>query len=142
MATSKNPKNSVAKSEAALRRPFAPDVLRRARAVARTYQVVLWFAEEEKEYYGRCLELPIVMGDGKTPDACMRSVRAAIKIVLGVMLERGESLPAPASEANRTEQINVRLTRQEKFILETAARSQGYHGVSDYVRSRALSKAG
>jgi uncharacterized protein (DUF1778 family) len=54
------------------------------------------------------------------------------------MIESGQTPPAPASENKRTEQINVRLTPEEKLTLEEAARSKGYRGISDFVRSASL----
>jgi uncharacterized protein (DUF1778 family) len=55
------------------------------------------------------------------------------------MLSRGETPPVPAGEARRTAQVNIRITPQEKSLLEQVALSHGYHGVSDYVRDRVLS---
>jgi uncharacterized protein (DUF1778 family) len=57
------------------------------------------------------------------------------------MLEQGQSPPPPASEEMRVEQVNVRLTAEEKLALETAAQSKGYKGLSDFVRAAALTAA-
>jgi uncharacterized protein (DUF1778 family) len=40
-----------------------------------------------------------------------------------------------------TEQINVRLTPEEKLLLEEMARSKGFRGISDFVRSASLANA-
>jgi len=56
------------------------------------------------------------------------------------MIENGQRMPVPESEEQRTEQINLRLTRSEKYRLEDSARRGGFRGVSDYVRSAALGK--
>lgn len=58
------------------------------------------------------------------------------------MLEMGEKPPAPASEALRGVQLNIRLTYEEKLLLEAAARRDGFRSVSDFVRAAALAKAG
>ena len=133
-------KNTSAKTKrkAAIDRPFAPDVLARATKVASRYQIVLWFADGE--YYGRGVELPGVLGDGKTPDACMAHVRQGLIATIATMIELGESPPPPASEGARTEQVNIRFSAEEKLAIETAARQQGFRGVSDYVRATALSR--
>ncbi len=119
-------------------RSFDAAVLKRARSIARGYQIILQF--EDGEYYGRGLELPYVMNDGKTPDACVRATRESLTIVVATMLEAGDVPPAPASEGKRTEQINVRLTPEEKLLLEEAARSRGFRGLGDFVRSTALAR--
>lgn len=54
------------------------------------------------------------------------------------MLEDGEQPPAPASDEKRTAQLNVRLTKGEKFRIEQAARQAGVRGISDFVRYAAL----
>src|SRR5947207_1300158 len=128
----------VKSATAALDRPFDPKVLDRAKVVARTYQVVVGFDPEEGEWYGHGVELPLAMGDGATAEACLRSTQQAIIAVLATMIERGEKLPAPASDEHRTEQVNIRLTAAEKVQLETTARRGGFRGVSDYVRAAAL----
>ena len=104
------------------------------------YQVVLQM--EEGEYFGHCLELPLVMGDGKTPDACVKSVRDALTVTLAYMLEQGQRLPVPASNQTRAAQVNIRLTASEKATLELAAHRKGFRGLSDYVRHAALASGG
>ena len=117
-------------------RPFDPGVLRRASEIANSYQIVIH--SEDGEYYGRGLEMPFVMNDGKTPDECVRATRDALTTAVAYLLETGKTPPAPASEHTRSEQINIRLTTEEKLLLEEAARSKGFRGVSDYVRSASL----
>jgi predicted RNase H-like HicB family nuclease len=126
-------------SSASIDRPFDPALLKRARAIANGYQIILHF--EDGLYYGRGLELPTTMNHGKTPDACVKATRDILTTAVAYMLESGQAPPAPASENKRTEQINVRLTPEEKLTLEEAARSKGYRGVSDFVRSASLSSA-
>lgn len=38
----------------------------------------------------------------------------------------------------RTQQVNVRLTPEEKVILEGTARRKGFEGLSDFIRAAAL----
>jgi hypothetical protein len=94
---------------------------------------------EDGEYVGRGLEYPECVGIGPTAGAAVEETRAAMVAGVVVMLERGQSPPAPASEGARTEQVNIRFSAEEKLALETAARQQGFRGVSDYVRAAALS---
>lgn len=125
-------------SSKAVDRPFDRAVLKQARAIADKYQIILQF--EDGEYYGRGLEMPFVMNDGKTPDACVRATRESLTTAVATLLEAGDVPPAPASEGKRTEQVNVRLTPEEKLLLEEAARSRGFRGLGDFVRSTALAK--
>src|SRR5438874_1574516 len=108
MSTTRLPRKPRSASRAGdLRKPFARDVLGRARKLARSYQVLIWF--EDGEYYGRGLELPFTAADGKTAQECFENVREAMVGTVAHMLERGESPPPPASDADRTEQVNIRL---------------------------------
>ena len=117
-------------------RPFSPAVWKRAEALAARYRIVIW--HEDGEYYGRGLELPFVLNDGTTPDNCVRAVREILATTVAAMLERGETPPAPASDAKRTEQVNVRLTPEEKLLLEQSARQGGFDGISDFLRAKAI----
>ena len=120
-------------------RPFAADMLKRAKEIARRYQVIVWF--EDDEYYGRGLELPGVMADGKTAAACHAAVQEAMQFAVATLLEQGETPPPAAVEGQRVEQMNIRLTAEEKLELETAAKQQGYRGLGDFVRTSAIAAA-
>jgi predicted RNase H-like HicB family nuclease len=115
-------------------------LLARANAISAGYQVVMW--AEDGHYYGRGVELPTSFGDGPTPDACMKDTREALSGTVAYMLERGEAPPPAASEERRTEQINLRVSAEEKLRLETLARQHGFKGVADYLRASGLARAG
>jgi predicted RNase H-like HicB family nuclease len=123
------------------RRPFAPEILHRAQKLAARYQVVVWRDDDEREYLGRGVELPLAMGDGKSPDECVKNTREAFVAVLATLLEAGHPTPSPASEGKRDQQVNIRLTSDERLVLEAAARRSGFTGVSDFVRTAALAGA-
>src|SRR5688572_3552633 len=89
-----------------LDRPFSVDIVRRAKEIAESYQIIIH--REDGEYYGRGLEMPHVMNDGKTPDECVRATREALTSAVAYLLESGKAPPPPASEQTRTEQINIR----------------------------------
>lgn len=129
--TAKSKKNSPA-----IDRPFDPAVLKKARAAAERYSVILW--QEEAEYCGSAVELPHCMGIGKTPDECIRETRELMVSALACDIERGIEPPPQASANRRTEQINIRLSPLERKRLEIAAEAGGYRGVSDYVRDTVL----
>jgi uncharacterized protein (DUF1778 family) len=40
----------------------------------------------------------------------------------------------------RTEQVNVRLTAEEKLLFGNAAMNLGFKGISDFIRNTALNR--
>jgi len=81
------------------------------------------------------------MGDGKTIARCAAMVLEAATLVVASMLEKGEKPPTPAREGKRDQQINIRLTAEEKLRLEEAARREGFRSLSDFLRSSGLNRA-
>lgn len=107
-----------------------------AKRFADSYQIILQF--EDGEWYGRGLEMPQVFGDGKTPEACIANTREALEGAVTYLLEEGGRPPAAATTGQRTEQVNVRLTAEEKVLLEASAKRKGFSGLSDFVRAAAI----
>jgi predicted RNase H-like HicB family nuclease len=126
-------------SARALDRPFPPDVLKEAKRIAGQYQVIL--SCEEGHWYARGLELPHVFADGKTVNQCMEDAREALCGAVALMLEEGQRPPAPARVGTRTQQVNVRVTPEEKVLLESTAKRKGYTGLSDFLRAAAMELA-
>jgi predicted RNase H-like HicB family nuclease len=124
----------------AIDRPFDPKVLERARKIVERYQVVVWF--EEGEWYGRGVELPNAMNDGKTAEQCVTNTRDILVTTVAYLIESGEAPPPPARDNLRTEQVNVRLTVEEKMAVEAAAQRKGFRGIGDFMRSAALAGTG
>ena len=139
MATTVRQRSS-AKANEPRRHPFAAKILERAGQIVEEYQIVLW--KEEDGWYGRGLELPLTMGDGATPDECVKSTRQALTITVAYLLERQEKPPAAADDGDRVEQVNIRLTRREKMLLEQTAERLGHSGLSDYLRKEMIGSAG
>ncbi len=126
-------------SAEALDRPFDPKVWATAQKVAQQYQVILTC--EDGHWYGRGLELPNVFGDGNTVGQCVASTREALAGCVAHLLEEGETPPTAAREGTRTQQVNVRLTAEEKLLLETTAKRKGFKGLSDFLRAAAVEAA-
>lgn len=110
--------------------------------MANQYQFVVQYDPDEPYFYAFGLEARGAMGGGKTMAACHKDIRASMTLWVAVMLEDGLTPPRPASDDKRTQQVNVRLTADEKFRIEEAARRAGFRGVSDFVRAAAIDKAG
>jgi predicted RNase H-like HicB family nuclease len=116
-------------------RSIKPRFIAEARPLAERYQLVIWF--EDGEYFGRGVELPYAFGDGKTIEQCAANTREAFVTAIAGYLQDGHTPPAPAQEGKRDQQINIRLSSQERLLLETKARQSGT-GVSEYIRAMAL----
>jgi len=129
-AKSKNSKSR------AVDRSFDPSILARATEIVANYEIVVAF--EDGQWYGHGLELPGAHGDGRTPQAAVADTREAMAGVVAYMLEEGQRPPEPAREGNRSVQINIRVTPEEKAVLESRSRSKGFRGLSDFIRTSVL----
>ncbi len=118
--------------------PFEPTILGSAKRIAHAYDLVLRF--EDGEWYGHALEYPEAMGDGKTERACVRATRQALTVAIATMLEAGQTPPSSARQGHRSAQVNVRLTPEEKAVLESKAKARGFRGLSDFIRTTALAE--
>ncbi len=81
-------------SKPTLDRPFARDILNKARIIAGKYHVVIR-TTGHGSCVGTSLELPGVMGDGTTPTDCFKSVRSAMVAAVAYTLEIGKKPPKP-----------------------------------------------
>ena len=126
-------------SERSVYRPFPPALLAKAKKIAGRYQVIL--ACEDGHWYGRGLELPSVHGDGKTVKQCVENTREAFVGWIAYLLEEGQRPPTPAREGARAAQANIRMTTEEKALLETTAKRKGFTGLSDFLRAAAMELA-
>lgn len=126
-----------AEEYAHLSRPFDPAILRSAQRIAASYRLVLQ-PEPGLGYVGRTLEMPLVMSDGKSVEQCARSVLDATTLAVATILEKGERPPQPAAELRRDQQLNLRISAEERLRLESLSRRDGFRNISDYVRAVAL----
>ena len=82
--------------------------------------------------------MPTVFGDGATVEACVEDTREALIGGVAYLLEQDKRPPIPATTGRRTEQVNVRLTAEEKLLLEASAKRKGFSGLSDFIRAAAV----
>lgn len=120
-------------------RPFDASVLRQARDIVAEYRLILE-QNDELGFIGSAVEMPTVFADGRTPDGCVNSTREALAVAVATLLESGQRPPLPATLRRRETQINVRLTAEEKLLLNDAAKRSGFRGISDFVRFAALER--
>ncbi|MCZ6837427.1 MAG: type II toxin-antitoxin system HicB family antitoxin [Planctomycetota bacterium] len=121
--------------------PFDAALWKQSAEIAHGYRLMIQ-KDPDVGYFGRALEMPMVMADGSTIARCAASTLEALTLAVATMLEQGESPPQPATSEKRSAQINIRVTAEEKLRLEEAAQRLGYRGISDYVRAAAMKEAG
>ncbi len=134
--SSKNSSKSGTKSKA-LNKPFKESIVRKARKIVADYRIILE-RNERLGFIGSSVELPTVFADDKTPEKCYRAAEDALMVAVATMIECGQRPPQPASAGRRTEQVNVRLTAEEKLLFANAAMNLGFKGISDFIRNTAL----
>lgn len=139
---SKRPSKGSSTERIDPKRPVAAAIWKQARELVHQYQLVLIQDPEVQGYVGRTVEMPLVMADGSTLAAAAEATLEATSLAVASMLEDGHQPPAPSSEGKRNRQVNVRLTAEEKFRLEEAARREGFRSLSDFLRSAAIGRAG
>jgi len=108
-----------------------------AKPIAARYQMILW--EDDGEYCGRGVELPTVFAAGRTVAECAAALRQHMTLAVASYLEDGQTPPPPAKLGKRDQQVNVRMSAEEKVLLESKAAQHGT-GLSDYIRAVALAK--
>jgi predicted RNase H-like HicB family nuclease len=109
------------------------ELLNRAQEIASCYGLVIERARGEG-YIGRALELPKVLARGKTREQCLADLRENVVDAVAAILDLGRIPPRPG-EKGLTEQVNIRLSREEKQRAEKLAHEQGFRGLADYVRA-------
>jgi predicted RNase H-like HicB family nuclease len=120
-----------------LNKPFKESILRKAKKIAADYRIILE-RNERLGFIGSSVEIPTVFADAKTPEKCYKATQEALMVAVATMIECGQRPPQPASMGLRTEQVNVRLTAEEKLLFTNAAMNLGFKGISDFIRSTAL----
>jgi predicted RNase H-like HicB family nuclease len=109
----------------------------KAKKIAADYRIILE-RNDRLGFIGSAVELPTVFADDKTPEKCYKATEEALMVAVATMIESGQRPPQPASAKKRTEQVNVRLTAEEKLLFANAAANLGFKGISDFIRNTAL----
>jgi len=123
-----------------LKKSLKATVLRKAKRIADEYCITIE-KNDRLGFIGSSVEMPTVFADAKTPEQCYKVTQEALMVAVATMIECGQRPPQPASAKKRNEQVNVRLTSEEKILLSNAASSLGFKGISDFLRNVALNKA-
>ncbi|HMN41527.1 MAG TPA: hypothetical protein PKE29_11830 [Phycisphaerales bacterium] len=124
----------------ALSRPFSAAALAKARRIAEGYRLVIT-PDPDVGFFGYTLEMPLAMGEGRSIAACARSVLDSTVAAIAAMIEQGQRPPAADSGLRRDQQVNIRLSAEEKLRLEALSKREGFRSLSDFVRETALRKS-
>ena len=114
-------------------------VLHKAKRISDEYCITIE-KNDRLGFIGSSVEMPTVFADAKTPEQCYKATQEALMVAVATMLECGQRPPQPASAGIRTEQVNVRLTSEEKLLFTNAATNLGFKGISDFIRNSALNR--
>lgn len=119
--------------------PFAAPIAKRARELSQQYTILVE-VNEEGGYTARAVEMPTAFANDPSEARALKKIRDVLEMLVATLLEQEIEPPVPASE-KRSEQLNVRLTSSERIRIESAAKRQGFRGVSDFVRAAALDRS-
>ena len=116
-----------------------PQLLVRAREIASEYRAVIE-RDGEGGFVANSLEMPSVYSQGKTAEACFKLLMEALTQAVAMRLQNGK-VPPRSGKLMLTEQLNLRITTEEKVLVEAAASRLGFRGVSEYIRHVLLKRA-
>ena len=117
--------------------PFPEGVLEQAREAVRHYRLTI---EESQQggFLGSSIEMPHVFAHAAEVEACLAKTRSALAIAVAALIESGRAVPAPTSENRRDQQVNIRMSANEKALLEQASNREGFRSLSDFLRTTTL----
>ena len=108
------------------------DLFTRARKIAQHYRIIIE-RDGRTGYIGQAIELPDVYASGGTPESCYENTAANVAKAVAMLLQKGLLPPTP-DDLPKNENLHIRLTADEKIVLEQRAKQQGFKGTSDYAR--------
>ncbi len=121
--------------------PRGNETLRQdARAMfAHRYQLVIKPAKDDSgSYVGFAMELRNVIGHGATHKECQENTLNAIVDAV-VQIQENDGIPPQPAAERRVFQVNVRLTSNERTVLEQAAIANKIT-LSEYIRNVVLAE--
>lgn len=119
-----------------LDQPFSATVWRRATEVAGKYGMLV--GASDNRFFAKCVEMPGIVVFGKTAEDAIEALHEPLTIAIASLLEADRKVPAPMVEGKRESQVNVKLTAEERVVVEAAAKREGFTGLSDFFRHAAL----
>jgi|GEM_PF-5920973 predicted RNase H-like HicB family nuclease len=96
------------------------EVVEEAERIVRGYSTFMK-PHSSSGYMGYALELPAVVARGETQEECLSALRESLIHSVAMMLAQDRKPPVPARD-RKVEQINVRLSAEEKLALMELAR--------------------
>ena len=117
-----------------LEEAFDKAFLVEAREIVAGYRIII-DRNDKLGYIASSVELPTIFADSKSRAQCLMAVEEALIGAVATMIECGRKPPQSSLAEKRTEQVNIRLTVYEKFLLTNKVMELGFKGISDLIRN-------
>ena len=114
--------------------------LRRAEKIVDSYKIVIE-PTGTLGYVGSAVEMPTGFGSGTTREECLRETRDILRVLVATMIDLGGAPPRSGARQRRTAQVNVRVSRTEKDLMQKAAAHLGFKGIGDFMRTKTMEAA-
>ena len=112
------------------------DLLSKARGFALRYRIILT-PTDDGSFIANAMELPGIIIQEATLTKVVEELHNVLIEVIVRLLREGNAPPQPTA-GRRLEQVNVKLSLEERSLMESAARARGNRGVADYLRQLGL----
>ena len=98
-------------------KPFDKELFKKASILAKEYHI----STEKYEglyFVGHCVEMPMILFDGKTEEKCRESGVETITVAIATMLEMGNEkhIPKPNKKKNTRQQLSDFIKKQRILI--------------------------
>ena len=116
-------------------------ILLKAKIIVKNYRITIERKKPDSSgFIGSSIELPTISANGITLEACYTNTEKALIAAVVKIIESGKRPPQPSFTKNRTKQVNVRFTPDEKILLTNVVSDLGFNGISSFIRHLALER--
>jgi len=118
---------------------YSDAIFQKAVELARSYHIVVR-ESATGGFIANCAELPVSIHRDQAEDA-LKAARHAAEVGIATILEDGEEPPAPIEFHRRTEQVNVRMSVEDKRLIQKACEAKGISSLSEFFRRSTVNAA-
>ncbi|MFN0130919.1 MAG: type II toxin-antitoxin system HicB family antitoxin [Phycisphaerales bacterium] len=116
---------------------LTPQTLERAALWVDGYRFVTE-RTDDGTFMAHSIELPAVVAMGDSPEAALHAAIEAQRLAVALMLHDRVHPPLPTGSGKRDQQVNVRMSAQERLLMDAAAKASGFSTIADYLRTAAI----
>lgn len=110
----------------------SPELVQRARDIVQNYSMFI-SPHSKKGFRGRSVEFPEILVHAPDRASCLKKLEQVLTQVVLTVLKDGGTVPRP-SDGRMTEQLNFKLTFDQKLLVENLASQRGFSGLSEFIR--------